>query len=335
MKQIRSKMIDLSAIEPVQPRADFPPYRAPSGRLSLTGIEIWSAEEGLIHQFGTQDHITPPALGLCARDTLDPQDYFRAGLRLGADTLWLRDVTTGQQLSLADRKVSTDQTFLQGPPPALALLRDHITRSLLSMPTAHCTGIAGGTSIMTPQGYADVEQMRPGQHVLTKDAGTRVILGIARCEMSRLTQLSLPQFAPIYFPPSSVGVQNETCLAPDHPVCVSGPAVYYEFGEQEVYLHAKEYISQARSYQQSTPADLTYYHVVLDQPAIMRTEAHWIDSLNTCDVAPEWFADMFEKGQLKTVPNMPLEMLQQPAPERRHLRRFEAQTLLAEMSRNF
>lgn len=335
MKQYSSNIAAISAVGSPNLTVSHSPANAPSGKVSLAGIDILSAEEGLIHQFTDQDHLPAPSFHPIEQNAPCAQDHFRAGLRLGSDALILRDAKTGQQLSISNQSGSSAVTFLQSANPALSLLRNHITKSLMTMPTAHCTGIARGTSIKTPQGDIPIEQLHPGQRVLTQNAETRVILGIARCEMSRLTQICLPQFAPVYFPPSSVGAQHETCLAPDQSVCISGPSVYYEFGEQEVYLRAKEFTSQARSYQQNSPVDLTYFHVILDQPGVMRTEAHWVDSLTTSDVSPDWFADMCAAGQLKTVASMPIEMLQHPAPTRRHLHRFEAQTLLAEMSRNF
>lgn len=131
-----------------------------------------------------------------------------------------------------------------------------------------------GTLIACPGGLRPVEELGPGDLVLTRDHGARAILwsGAARTA-------GTGAFAPVRFAPGALGNVRDLFLSPQHRVLLSGWRVKLLFGEDEVLVAAKDLVG-APGITREERADVTYVHLLLASHDILEAEGAPAESLH-------------------------------------------------------
>ncbi|MEP2783928.1 MAG: Hint domain-containing protein [Pseudoruegeria sp.] len=298
---------------------------------SLAGIEVYSDDLGFLHAFDPSESVSLlDSADLHALPSSVASKYTDCLRRFGAE-ISLRDSVTGETKRLSE--TGSERLGNLGNNTALDGLIDLLLTTLASMPNVQCTGIAKGTRIATPDGHVCVEHIRPGQKLRSPNNKESTVLGVARIPISEVVLRCLPMLQPIVFSPRSTLCGQHTHLAPAQAVQLSGHHVDYEFGEAEVFVEAHEFKSQARTEQKDHVGSLSYYHLILDRPEVVQTDIHWVESLCGHSLSVGWLNRMKQMGRLRTLNGIDPDMMQYVSPDRLRLRRFEAQTLLAEMSR--
>lgn len=133
--------------------------------------------------------------------------------------------------------------------------------------------------ITTTAGALPAGEVRPGQRVLTLDAGLREVIWIGR--------KTLPghgKAAPVVFGPGAIGNDRPLRLSQQHRVLVRTPLAELMFGASEVLVPAKALVN-GRDIRIRPCPTITYVHLLLDSHQILRAEGALCESLLPGDVA--------------------------------------------------
>jgi hypothetical protein len=130
-----------------------------------------------------------------------------------------------------------------------------------------------GTPVDTPRGPVPVEQLRPGDAVLTRDGGTAVLrwIGIAARRAEGKT-------APVRISAGLFGATQDIAVSPQHRVLVTGPRAALLFGEDEVLVRARDLVDGSRVTWEEDGTPLRYVHLMFDRHEIVRTAGMWSES---------------------------------------------------------
>lgn len=120
-----------------------------------------------------------------------------------------------------------------------------------------------GTYILTPTGEVPVETLRTGDLVETLDHGPQVIRWIGST-----TRDAQGVFAPILFRTGVLGNHRPLRVSPQHRMLVTGWQAELLFGEEQVLVPAKAFLSDgSATYQRG--GQVTYFHLVFDRHEIV------------------------------------------------------------------
>jgi len=180
-----------------------------------------------------------------------------------------------------------------------------------------------GTRIRTPAGEVPVEDLRPGDLVLTRDEGVQPL----RWAGSR-TVPATGDFAPIRIAAGAFGAHDETWLSPLHRVLVRDALAELLFGESEVLVAARDLVND-RTVRRVAGGEVTYVHLMFDRHQVI-----WSGGLATESFLPgPQTAHSFEAGILAEICALfpaidPATWAGYSPAARRTLRPFEARLLL-------
>ncbi|MFO6462749.1 Hint domain-containing protein [Jannaschia sp. KMU-145] len=125
---------------------------------------------------------------------------------------------------------------------------------------------AHGTEISTPQGARRVEDLAPGDMVLTRDAGVQPLQWIGSRHV-----LTAADQAPIRFAPGTVGNSRVLRVSPQHRMLVRGWRAQLTFGEDEVLVPAKALIDGAGVVQEGV-GPTSYFHLMTPDHEVIFAE---------------------------------------------------------------
>lgn len=123
-----------------------------------------------------------------------------------------------------------------------------------------------GTRIATPNGPRAVQDLRPGDLVITRDHGLQPV----RWTGSRRVPAS-GSLAPVRFETGILGNDRPLLVSPQHRMLVRGPQASLMFGESEVLASAKHLVNGA-SVTTAPGGDVTYVHILFDAHEIVYAE---------------------------------------------------------------
>ncbi len=123
-----------------------------------------------------------------------------------------------------------------------------------------------GTMIATPEGERLVEELQPGDLVLTQDDGAQPI----RWQGSR-TVAAQDKFAPIRIRPDTFGTHRELLLSPEHRVLIRDNLAELLFGDREVLVAAKDLVND-KSVTRIEGGHVTYVHLMFDRHQVVFSE---------------------------------------------------------------
>ena len=123
-----------------------------------------------------------------------------------------------------------------------------------------------GTQIATPDGPKAVEDLAPGDLVLTQDDGAQPL----RWAGTR-TVPATGDFAPILIRRGTFGSENDVMVSPLHRVLVRDSLAELLFGEAEVLVAARDLVND-HSVQRVPGGSVTYVHLMFDTHQVVFTE---------------------------------------------------------------
>ncbi|KIN65326.1 Type I secretion target repeat protein [Sulfitobacter noctilucae] len=185
------------------------------------------------------------------------------------------DETTGDVLDfngqlLAGSVVLTDS---DGPGPGksgTATLLDGSTVTFSEIESIIC--FAQGTAVETPYGPRRVEDLAPGDLVLTRDHGPQPLRWVG----SR-TVAGAGSFAPIQFAPGSIGNKDRLVVSPQHRMLIDDYRASMYFGEDEV-LTAAHFLVNGDTVVRREMASVSYFHLLFDTHELVLSGGTWSES---------------------------------------------------------
>lgn len=202
-----------------------------------------------------------------------------------------------------------------GPRVDWLALGDHLH------PLGPAACFAPSTPLQTPQGLRPAGSLRAGDWVETVDAGPQQVLWSGRVSLPALGNLR-----PVRLSAPSFGETHDLWLLPQHRVALSGPAVEYIFGEDEVLVEARHLVDGCSALQPDRPNVLGWHGILLAGHHLLIADGCRIESLNTGRLARQpalaattALADLARMGTLP----------EHRHPARRVLSGYETMTLAA------
>jgi hypothetical protein len=196
--------------------------------------------------------------------------------------------------------------FVGTPPPADTDL--WVVRTALDR-TARAAGAraAGGvicftpdTAIKTPEGPRLIQDLRPGDRILTRDNGAQAVMWTGHRRMTGARLYAMPHLRPIRFRTGALGIgrpDRDLIVSPQHRMLVKGAAARALFNTPEVLVAAEDLLSDMAVTVDHALREVTYVHILLERHNIV-----WANGLETESFHPSNTAlDMVEPAQRATL----------------------------------
>ena len=192
-----------------------------------------------------------------------------------------------------------------------------------------------GTRIATAQGFALIEELRPGDKILTRDNGEQEVLWSASRRMTGARLYAMPHLRPIRFKAGALGIDRpdqDLIVSPQHRMMLQGPWARALFNTDEVLIKAEDLLNDATVCVDHALREVTYTHILLNQHNII-----WANGLETESFHPSNTAlDTIEPHERAALLSLLPTIAQDPASygdyARRNLSSSEAAILRHEMA---
>ncbi|APG48899.1 Hint domain-containing protein [Phaeobacter porticola] len=120
--------------------------------------------------------------------------------------------------------------------------------------------------LLTAQGLVPVEELRPGDLVMTRDNGLQPVRWIGSKRVA-----ATGSFAPIRIKANALGTHDELWISPQHRVLLRDGVAEMMFGTHEVLVAAKDLIND-HSIRRQPGGMVTYVHVMFDDHQLVISE---------------------------------------------------------------
>ncbi|CUH78833.1 hypothetical protein TRM7557_02064 [Tritonibacter multivorans] len=168
-------------------------------------------------------------------------------------------------------ETSVNLPVLTGPQSTTTTLQfnqpnpDDLVHAAVNAGDSGLACFVAGTLMDTPDGPRRVEDLRPGDLVLTEDAGAQPIIWAGQ-----RTVAGQGKFAPITISKGTLGAERDLQVSPQHRLLIAGWMAELYFGEDEVLAPAKALVNGDTIYR--APCDaVTYVHVMFEQHQLVTT----------------------------------------------------------------
>ena len=167
-----------------------------------------------------------------------------------------------------------DLTIVRVPPPARGTVATEPESLLCFTP---------GTRIATEAGEVPIEDLGPGDRVLTRDDGPQEILWMGHRRISGARLFALPQQRPVRLRAHAFDdgrPSQDLLVSPDHRVLVRGDAARDLWGEPEVLVRAVDLIAPRRARWDHSMAETYYIHLLLETHSVIWANGLAVESLH-------------------------------------------------------
>ena len=141
-----------------------------------------------------------------------------------------------------------------------------------ALPASHLPGAAGGaicftpgTRILTPDGTCPVEEIAPGQTILTRDNGPQEVLWTGQHRLGGARLFAMPHLRPIRLRAGALATgipDGDLIVSPEHRLLVTGASARALFGEAEVLVEARDLLDDRRVTVEHGLTEVRYIHLL-------------------------------------------------------------------------
>lgn len=131
---------------------------------------------------------------------------------------------------------------------------------------------AAGTQIKTPDGDKPVEQIEPGDLVVTRDQGAMPVAWVGKRTVSGMHKM-----APVVIQAGTLGVESDLVVSPNHRMLVGGVASQLFLGLDEVLVAAKALINGKTIVRRKVDM-VTYVHLMFETHQVICSNGAWSES---------------------------------------------------------
>jgi len=220
------------------------------------------------------------------------------------------------------------------PPPVRDLTIVHCSERMLrptpsERPAVIC--FTPGTRMRTETGDVAIEELGPGDRLLTRDSGPQAVLWSGHRRMSGARLFAMPDQRPIRLRRGALGVdrpEDDLVVSPEHRVLVKGRAAVDLWGEPEVLVRAADLVGDRWITVDHSLRETWYIHLMLE-----RHEVVWANGLEVETFHPGFMGMAHLTGiQRDLLFDLRPDLAANPdlygAPARRMVSRAEAAILL-------
>ena len=196
----------------------------------------------------------------------------------GFDTLVLPDPEDGEgapQVTVTNRTQNDDGTVSKD---GFVIFDDGSRLEFKSFEEIIC--FTPGTLIDTARGRVAVQDLGPGDRVLTRDHGYQPLVWTGRRDLGAAELAANPGLAPVRITAGALGPNlpaRDLMVSPRHRMLVSGARAQAMFGERELLVAACDLLGLP-GITQDAAAAVSYIHVMCARHEILRSEGAWSES---------------------------------------------------------
>lgn len=150
--------------------------------------------------------------------------------------------------------------------------------SLSPVPLPNC--FVPGARIVTPAGTSAVEDLRPGDRVMTRDNGPQEICWTGSRGLTTAELNQYPRLRPVRIPAGALGEgrpARDLMLSPNHRVLSTGDMTALHCGAGEVFLAAKHLTAQPGIRAADVPW-VTYLHFMCEAHEVVLADGVWTET---------------------------------------------------------
>ena len=164
-----------------------------------------------------------------------------------------------------------------------------------------------GTRIMTPDGPRQIEDLRPGDRLQTKDNGAQSVLWTGHRRMTGARLYAMPHLRPIRFRSGALGIDrpdDDLLVSPQHRMLVKGAAAQSLFHAHEVLVAAEDLLNDGSICIDRALREVTYVHVQMERHQIVWANGLETESFHPSNTALETVDPSQRAGLLEILPNL-------------------------------
>lgn len=164
-----------------------------------------------------------------------------------------------------------------------------------------------GTLIDTAAGPRPVEALRPGDKVLTRDAGPQELLWIGSRRMSGARLYALPHLRPVRLRAGASGLMRpeaDLLLSPQHRLLIRGPAARALFNETEVLVQALDLVNGISVRVETRLPEVTYLHLLFEHHQVIWANGVETDSFHPAATEIEGIAEDQRRALMRLCPGV-------------------------------
>lgn len=231
--------------------------------------------------------------------------------------------------------------FVGELPPAaqdLWVVRAAIDRTETGSNTKGAGGVicfTPGTRILTPDGSRLIEDLRPGDRILTKDNGTQDVLWNGMRRMTGARLYAMPHLRPIRFKAGALGIDRpdqDLLVSPQHRMLLAGASARALFNVPEVLVKAEDLMNDHTICVDHALREVTYIHILLDRHSIIWANGLETESFHPSNCALETIEKSQRESLLSLLPGIDLNPAKYGDYARRNLSSSEAAILRHDMA---
>jgi hypothetical protein len=163
------------------------------------------------------------------------------------------------------------------------------------------------TRISTPDGLRQIRQLRPGDHILTRDNGPQEVLWSGHRRMSGARLYAMPHLRPIRFKANAMGLyrpDEDLLVSPQHRMLVKGAAAQALFNTDEVLVAAEDLVNDSTIMIDHALREVTYVHVLLEHHNVVWANGLETESFHPSNTALDTVDPVQREGLLNILPGI-------------------------------
>ena len=285
-----------------------------------SGADEFTGGSGVDSMFGGEDRdVFYGGFGDIVDGGTDGDDF---------DTLEIDSlVPTGGRVELINVTVDADGDSTSGT----AIIRDssggELGRVVFTEIEKLIPCFTPGTLIATPRSEVPVENLKPGDRVITRDNGLQEIRWIGSRALSWRDLKAAPHLKPVLVRQGSLGnglPERDMLVSPNHRLLVANDRTALYFDEHEVLVAAKHLIA-GQGVHEVDSMGTTYIHFMCDRHEVVLSNGAWTESFQPGDQTLKGMGNAQRSEIFDLFPELKTDAgLENYGSARRTLRRHEA-----------
>lgn len=188
-----------------------------------------------------------------------------------------------------------------------------------------------GTLIATPEGERQVEELKAGDRVITRDNGIQEIRWIGRRDLAPAELSRAAHLQPVLIRQGALGnglPERDMMVSPNHRVLIANDKTALYFEDREVLVAAK-HLTGLEGVDQVETSKVSYIHFMFDQHEVVLSDGAWTESFQPGDQTLRGLDSAQRNEVFELFPQLKSgEGRQAYASARRSLRKHEARLLV-------
>ncbi len=156
-----------------------------------------------------------------------------------------------------------------------------------------------GTLVATSRGTLPIEELRPGDRVITRDRGYQEIRWIGRANIDPIRMLRAPHLAPIRIARGALGdglPDRDIMVSPNHRMLIAESGNNALFGTPEVLVAAKHLVGRP-GIEVASVRQTCYVHLMFDHHEVICADSAWSETFQPGEYTLEGM-DMAQRAEI-------------------------------------